>query len=214
MFREFEATFEFEETPDQLSAIEAVKQADILVPTVTDRIDAAVLSQDLLNQNLILLENRPTLGSLGKTFSRAGRAGRRERQGEVLIQTHHPDHPLLQTLLHSGYQAFAMAALQERQAAGLPPSRHLVLLRCESVEIRAAQTFLQEAADCARQVDLNDIELFGPIPAPMERRADGRWRFGSGRDRATGSRARTVTATRDAGEIAVAANPKSKSLSN
>ncbi|MCP4571192.1 MAG: type II secretion system F family protein [bacterium] len=39
---------------------------------------AAVLSQDLMHQNLILLENRPTLGSLGKSFSRAGRAGRRE----------------------------------------------------------------------------------------------------------------------------------------
>jgi primosomal protein N' (replication factor Y) len=106
----------------------------------------------------------------------SGRAGRAEKPGEVLIQTHHPDHPLLQTLLHSGYQAFAQAALQERQAAGLPPARHLVLLRCESVEINAAQTFLQQAVDQARQVNLDDIELFGPIPAPMERRA-GRYRY-------------------------------------
>ena len=106
----------------------------------------------------------------------SGRAGRAEKPGEVLIQTHHPDHPLLQTLLHHGYQAFAKAALQERQAAGLPPARHLVLLRCESVEINAAQTFLQQAADRATQVELKDIELFGPIPAPMERRA-GRYRY-------------------------------------
>jgi primosomal protein N' (replication factor Y) len=106
----------------------------------------------------------------------SGRAGRAEKPGEVLIQTHHPDHPLLQTLLHKGYQAFAQAALQERQAAGLPPARHLVLLRCESVEANAAQTFLQQAVDQARQVNLEDIELFGPIPAPMERRA-GRYRY-------------------------------------
>lgn len=106
----------------------------------------------------------------------SGRAGRAEKPGEVLIQTHHPDHPLLQTLLHSGYQAFAKVALQERQAAGLPPARHLVLLRCESVEVNAAQTFLQQAAEKSRQVELNDIELFGPIPAPMERRA-GRYRY-------------------------------------
>ena len=106
----------------------------------------------------------------------SGRAGRAEKPGEVLIQTHHPDHPLLQTLLHNGYQAFAQAALLERQAAGLPPARHLVLLRCESVETIAAQTFLQQAAEKARQVDLKDIELFGPIPAPMERRA-GRYRY-------------------------------------
>ena len=106
----------------------------------------------------------------------SGRAGRAEKAGEVLIQTHHPDHPLLQTLLHSGYQAFAEAALQERHAAGLPPVRHLVLLRCESVEAKAAQTFLQQAADSAKQVDSENIDLFGPIPAPMERRA-GRYRY-------------------------------------
>jgi primosomal protein N' (replication factor Y) len=106
----------------------------------------------------------------------SGRAGRAEKPGEVLIQTHHPDHPLLQTLLHEGYQAFAQAALHERQAAGLPPARHLVLLRCESVEVNAAQAFLQQAVDKARQVNLEDVELFGPIPAPMERRA-GRYRY-------------------------------------
>ncbi|MBE9568189.1 MAG: primosomal protein N' [Proteobacteria bacterium] len=106
----------------------------------------------------------------------SGRAGRAEKAGEVLIQTHHPDHPLLQTLLHKGYQAFADAALSERRAAGLPPARHLVLLRCESVTVDAAQQFLQEAVTLARTVDLQDIDLFGPLPAPMERRA-GRYRY-------------------------------------
>ena len=106
----------------------------------------------------------------------SGRAGRAEKPGEVLIQTHHPDHPLLQTLLHHGYQAFAQAALHERQAAGLPPARHLVLLRCESVEVNAAQKFLTQAVEKARQVSLDEIDLFGPIPAPMERRA-GRYRY-------------------------------------
>ena len=106
----------------------------------------------------------------------SGRAGRAEKAGEVLIQTHHPDHPLLQILLHSGYQAFAETALQERHAAGLPPVRHLVLLRCESVEANAAQIFLQQAADNAKQVDIKNIDIFGPIPAPMERRA-GRYRY-------------------------------------
>lgn len=106
----------------------------------------------------------------------SGRAGRAEKAGEVLIQTHHPDHPILQTLLHSGYQAFAKSALQERKAAGLPPVRHLVLLRCESVAIQAAQTFLQQAVERARQVDIKNIDIFGPLPAPMERRA-GRYRY-------------------------------------
>lgn len=106
----------------------------------------------------------------------SGRAGRAEKAGEVVIQTHHPEHPLLQTLLHKGYAAFAQDALQERRDAGLPPAKHLVLLRCESVEVNAAQTFLNHAVDRAKQVDIKEIDLFGPIPAPMERRA-GRYRY-------------------------------------
>ena len=106
----------------------------------------------------------------------SGRAGRAEKAGEVLIQTHHPEHPLIQTLLHQGYQSFADAALQERRAAGLPPVRHLVMLRCESVEINAAQTFLHQAVETAHNIEIKDIDLFGPLPAPMERRA-GRYRY-------------------------------------
>ncbi len=106
----------------------------------------------------------------------SGRAGRAEKAGEVAIQTHHPEHPLLQTLLHKGYAAFADAALQERKAAGLPPARHLVLLRCESVDINSAQVFLEQATECARQAEIKQVDLFGPLPAPMERRA-GRYRY-------------------------------------
>jgi len=106
----------------------------------------------------------------------SGRAGRAEKPGEVLIQTHHPDHPLLQTLLHKGYPSFAEAALEERRAAGLPPVRHLTILRCESVEPKAAQLFLNHAIEQAQRVEKDDVDIFGPIPAPMERRA-GRFRY-------------------------------------
>ena len=110
----------------------------------------------------------------------SGRAGRANKPGEVLIQTHHPDHPLLQILLHNGYSAFANAALQERKDAGLPPAKRLALLRCESVTTDAAQNFLKQAVTLAKQlahqIDINELDLFGPIPAPMERRA-GRFRY-------------------------------------
>ena len=106
----------------------------------------------------------------------SGRAGRAEKAGEVLIQTHHPEHPLLQRLLHEGYESFARAALEERKAAGLPPARHLALLRCESVDTAAAQAFLQQVAELADSIAHPGIDLFGPLPAPMERRA-GRYRY-------------------------------------
>ncbi len=100
----------------------------------------------------------------------AGRAGREVNPGEVLIQTHHPDHPLLQTLIHGGYPAFAQAALSERQAAGLPPTRALALLRAESAQRSDVSAFLEQAK--ALITAQNQIELIGPFPAPMERRAN------------------------------------------
>ena len=50
----------------------------------------------------------------------AGRAGRAGKTGTVLLQTHHPDHPLLQTLLHGGYTALAERLLAERRETELP----------------------------------------------------------------------------------------------
>jgi len=106
----------------------------------------------------------------------AGRAGRAERAGEVWIQTHHPDHPLLQTLVREGYAAFAMLALAERKLAGLPPFSHFALVRSESTQAETGMQFLQQALQTADPLDAaKDVQFLGPVPAPMERRA-GRWR--------------------------------------
>jgi primosomal protein N' (replication factor Y) len=106
----------------------------------------------------------------------AGRAGRAHKPGEVLIQTHHPDHPLLQTLLHEGYDGFAHAALSEREQAGFPPYRHLAMLRCEAVKADAASDFMESARELFSRFEASDVEVFGPLPAPMEKRA-GRYRM-------------------------------------
>jgi primosomal protein N' (replication factor Y) len=106
----------------------------------------------------------------------AGRAGRADKPGEVLIQTHHPDHPLLQTLLHHGYDGFAHAALSEREEAGLPPYRHMALLRCEAIKPEAAVSFMDSAREQLNNFADQTVEVFGPLPAPMEKRA-GRYRM-------------------------------------
>ncbi len=109
----------------------------------------------------------------------AGRAGRAERPGEVLIQTHHPDHPLLQHLLHGGYGSFARAALAERREAGLPPYASLALLRAEAPDVTAPTLFLEQARDLALSQLAGhapgSVATWGPVPAPMERRG-GRYR--------------------------------------
>jgi len=104
-----------------------------------------------------------------------GRAGRAERPGRVLIQTHHPEHPLLQALLTQGYAAFAKAALAEREEVGLPPYTHLAMLRAEAVSESAALAFLDEAVTALPASLRGDVMLLGPVPAPMSRRG-GRYR--------------------------------------
>jgi primosomal protein N' (replication factor Y) len=103
----------------------------------------------------------------------SGRAGRAQKPGEVWLQTHHPEHPLLHTLITGGYAAFAEAELEQREAAGFPPFAHLALLRSEARHVDAADAFLRAARTCLephlQQATRMDIQ--GPIPAPMQRRA-------------------------------------------
>ncbi len=102
----------------------------------------------------------------------AGRAGRAQKAGQVLIQTHHPEHPLLQTLIHEGYHAFAEQALGERRETRLPPYSHQALLRAEAVQPELAERFLEAASAAARPlVPAQTVEILGPVPAPMARRA-------------------------------------------
>ncbi len=105
----------------------------------------------------------------------AGRAGRADRPGEVLIQSLFPQHPLLQRLLREGYAAFAQDALSKRREAGWPPFGYLALLRAEAAQRDAVFEFLTQARELAMPNTKADIQLLGPAPAPMERRA-GRYR--------------------------------------
>ncbi|MCZ6560586.1 MAG: primosomal protein N' [Gammaproteobacteria bacterium] len=105
----------------------------------------------------------------------AGRAGRAQRPGEVLIQTRFADHPLLLDLIKDGYSGFATDALAERRAAGWPPYSHLALLRAESPNPDDARIFLEAARTEAEKLSSGDPCLLGPAPAPMEKRA-GRFR--------------------------------------
>jgi primosomal protein N' (replication factor Y) len=100
----------------------------------------------------------------------AGRAGRGSRPGEVLIQSEFPEHPLLQQLLHAGYDGFAHAALEERRQAAWPPFARLAALRDSAPTREAALAFLAEARTLAGQPP-RGLRLLGPVPAAMAKRA-------------------------------------------
>jgi primosomal protein N' (replication factor Y) len=100
-----------------------------------------------------------------------GRAGRGDKPGEVLIQTHHPEHPLLRTLVNHGYRHVAEILLEERRQTGLPPHGYLALLRARSVSAASPTVFLEGARNMAVALNPQGVTLLGPAPAPMERRA-------------------------------------------
>ncbi|HTT07567.1 MAG TPA: primosomal protein N' [Gammaproteobacteria bacterium] len=100
----------------------------------------------------------------------AGRAGRVRHQGEVMVQTHHPDHPLLQALLRQDYSAYGMQLLAERRETHLPPYSHLALLRAEAARMEAARQFLEQARGLLPPLP-SSMQAHGPLPAPRPRRA-------------------------------------------
>ncbi|MEM6162476.1 primosomal protein N' [Erwinia sp. P6884] len=108
----------------------------------------------------------------------AGRAGRAGKQGEVMLQTHHPDHPLLQTLMHQGYDAFAQQALSEREAVFLPPFTSHILFRSEDHDNQQSALFLQQLRNLLEASPLKDEALWvmGPVPALQPKRG-GRYRW-------------------------------------
>lgn len=110
----------------------------------------------------------------------AGRAGRASKPGEVVLQTHHPEHSLLQALVHKSYADFAQTALQERKTAQLPPYTFLTLLRAEANQAELVEDFLRQVRHTLEAHPLFDdlCLVLGPTPAPLARRAGkSRWQL-------------------------------------
>ncbi|CNC46556.1 primosome assembly protein PriA [Yersinia enterocolitica] len=108
----------------------------------------------------------------------SGRAGRAGKQGEVILQTHHPEHPLLQILLQQGYDAFAKQALAERKSVFLPPYTSHIIVRSEDHDNQQSALFLQQLRNLLETSPLKDDALWimGPVPALQAKRG-GRFRW-------------------------------------
>ena len=103
----------------------------------------------------------------------AGRAGRAELAGTVIVQTDFPDHPVYRALATHDYDRFADELLRERDAAQLPPASHVALLVAEAHARADVDRFLDDAVDRARSVQgsADVVEVFPPVPPTMARRA-------------------------------------------
>jgi primosomal protein N' (replication factor Y) len=98
----------------------------------------------------------------------AGRAGRGDKAGRVLIQTLQPDNELLLKLVKDGYLSFARELLQERKMMGLPPHSHAALIRCEGKTLAATTQALKDAI--THLPSTHNLAVLGPIDAPMSKK--------------------------------------------
>lgn len=124
-------------------------------------VDSALFSQDFR-----------ALEHMGQLITQvAGRAGRAEKPGEVILQTYFPQHWTLQLLLREGYSAFAIQLCEEREAAEWPPFTHLAVLMAEAKKGDAALTFLQSIRQQLDQQNLSNVAIYGPVPALLQKKA-------------------------------------------
>jgi primosomal protein N' (replication factor Y) len=95
----------------------------------------------------------------------AGRAGRGAKPGEVLIQTRHPDAPVIAALADGDRDAFYAAETQGRRDAGAPPFGRWAAIILSSEDEREAREAAQRLGDARPR--LADVQILGPAPAPM-----------------------------------------------
>ncbi|MHB8378218.1 MAG: replication restart helicase PriA, partial [Dehalococcoidia bacterium] len=109
----------------------------------------------------------------------AGRAGRGERPGRVIIQTYTPGHYAIDAASRYDYEGFVAAELEERRRAGYPPFGRLVRMLFAHTNPRFAReeaTRMQHAVEERRRELGSDVDVLGPSPAYIER-TRGRWRW-------------------------------------
>jgi primosomal protein N' (replication factor Y) len=124
--------------------------------------------------------NLPDFRSAEKAFQQlaqvAGRAGRGDRAGRVLVQTLQPEHYVLRAVIGHDFSNFAELEVRQREELGYPPFGRLVLLRFEGEDPTRTQAATNTCAERLRQTAPRGVAVLGPAPAPLAR-LRGRYRW-------------------------------------
>jgi primosomal protein N' (replication factor Y) len=107
----------------------------------------------------------------------AGRAGRGDRPGKVVIQTYHPEHYAIQAALNHDDDLFAREEMRYRKIFHYPPYTRMVQLLLKDTRRQRAESTLDEIARALHSHPSSaSVRISGPAPAPFER-LRGKWRF-------------------------------------
>jgi len=102
----------------------------------------------------------------------SGRCGRGNYKGEVNIQTRYPNHPIFNYVKDSRYIEYAKTLLTERKDTKLPPFAHQALICANAKNKNLAESFLTEAAQLINSIEIESVEIWGPVPGVIERKSD------------------------------------------
>jgi primosomal protein N' (replication factor Y) len=124
--------------------------------------------------------NLPDFRSAERAFQQlvqvAGRAGRGDRPGRVLIQTLQPEHYVLEAVVEHDFRNFADREIEQREELGYPPFGRLILLRYEAPDFAATQRTAERHAEMLRRDAPRGVAVLGPAPAPLNK-LRGRYRW-------------------------------------
>ena len=121
---------------------------------------------------LLSLDFRATENLAQLLIQVSGRAGRSEHRGEVAIQTRYPNHPIFEYVRQANYTKYASSLIKERQQTQLPPFSHQAMICANAKNKTKAEAFLNEVAQLLRSIDLPTVEIWGPVPGVIEKKAD------------------------------------------
>ncbi len=159
-------------------------EIDVLVGTqmVTKGHDIAgvtLVGVALADQSLAFPDFRASERTFQLLAQVAGRAGRADSPGEVILQTFQPDHPAVRLAAQHDYEGFYAEEIRDREEVGYPPFTRLVTIRVHAGAEDDARGATQLLADTARQhqsVKDGAVQVLGPAPAPLVR-LRGRYRY-------------------------------------
>ncbi len=161
----------------------ANKEADLLVGTqmLTKGLDlpqvtlVGVVAADGL---LHLADYRASERAFQTLTQVAGRAGRGDDPGRVIIQTYSPEHPVIEAVQHHEYESFTQSELEQRAALNYPPYGRLILLKLSSIDAAQVENTAQMLATELNNPAMSGYEILGPAPANILRVANKyRWQI-------------------------------------